>query len=184
MKISIETQFLKAETDNLIIAFSLLEILDKWEHNNPDHIADVSNMDSPISKMETTEIPNDKYLTITANEITIGGEKIWDAEGAVCYFKESIPLFKQEHNIDVVELHCLQSSTVGQYATPGNPVPDTNGVYSWCRIKTRDGRLSRWVFRYASSSVADCRSSCALYCGRDVWFNSAFRAGVFGSLGN
>ncbi len=66
----------------------------------------------------------------------------------------------------------------GEIATGG----ERTGRYCWCQLS--HPAKSRWVFRYAYSSVADCRSNCANYCGINVRNNSAFRAGLFGSLGN
>ena len=66
----------------------------------------------------------------------------------------------------------------GEIATGG----ERTGKYCWCQLS--HPAKSRWVFRYANSSVADCGSYCARICGIYVRNNSAFRAGVFGSLGN
>lgn len=137
-------------------------------------------------------MPSAAYLTITAEGITCdgkptetyNGQEILCPTDAVEDFTESIPLFKEEHGIEVLELHCLQSSTYGIYAQAGAPIPDANGTCSWCRIKTKDGRISRWGFLNAYSSVAVCRSFCASLCSRHVRSYSAFRAGLFGSLGN
>lgn len=188
MKVTIEHPHLTATTDSWVIVSALANMRQSGAFAEP--IPEI-NTDIPTDS-NPDNIPSSAYLVITADAITCdgkptniyNGEEIWDAKNAICYFAESIRLFKQEHDIDVVELHCLQSSTVGEYAKSDNPVPDTNGIYSWCRIKTKDGRLSRWVFRSAYSSVADCRSYCAIFCGYFVRNGSAFRAGLFGSLGN
>lgn len=66
----------------------------------------------------------------------------------------------------------------GEIATGG----ERTGKYCWCQLS--HPAKSRWVFRAARSSVAVCGSSCAGYCSGDVRNNSAFRAVVFGSLGN
>ncbi len=66
----------------------------------------------------------------------------------------------------------------GEIATGG----ERTGRYCWCQLS--HPAKSRWVFLYALSSVADCRSNCANYCGGHVRSLSAFRAGLFGSLGN
>ena len=66
----------------------------------------------------------------------------------------------------------------GEIATGG----ERTGRYCWCQLS--HPAKSRWVFQYASSSVAGCGSFCAADCGGNVRANSAFRAGLFGSLGN
>ncbi|MDE5615221.1 MAG: hypothetical protein K2I81_00085 [Alphaproteobacteria bacterium] len=66
----------------------------------------------------------------------------------------------------------------GEIATGG----ERTGRYCWCQLA--HPARSRWVFQFASSSVAGCRSHCAGGCGNNVRDGSAFRAGLFGSLGN
>ena len=66
----------------------------------------------------------------------------------------------------------------GEIATGG----ERTGKYCWCQLS--HPAKSRWVLRYAYSSVADCWSACADACGNGVRYHFAFRAGVFGSLGN
>lgn len=191
MKFTIEHELLNATTDNLNVAYSLLAILN--QPVNTENAFDIKIYDNPeVAATATDDIPADKYLTITEKGIKCGGkftktyngEEIWCIADAIQYFKDSIPLFKEESGLDVTELHVLQSSTDGKYAQPGNPVADPNGEFCWCRIKTKDGKLSRWVFRSAYGSVADCGSHCADYCGNSVQGDSSFRGSVFGSVGN
>ena len=66
----------------------------------------------------------------------------------------------------------------GEIATGG----EITGRYCWCQLS--HPAKSRWVFRYAFSSVAHCGSDCADNCSFHARINSAFRAGLFGSLGN
>ncbi len=66
----------------------------------------------------------------------------------------------------------------GEIATGG----ERTGRYCWCQLS--HPAKSRWVFRHAHSSVADCRADCANICGNYVLFHPAFRTGLFGSLGN
>jgi len=66
----------------------------------------------------------------------------------------------------------------GEIATGG----ERTGRYCWCQLS--HPAKSRWVFRNVNSSVADCVFNCASNCGANVRDNSAFRAGLFGSLGN
>jgi len=82
--------------------------------------------------------------------------------------------------------------TNGSYGVAVDELRDSNGElakggertgkYCWCQMT--HPAVSRWVFRHACGSVADCRSDCAIHCGGNVRYYSAFRAGVFGSLGN
>lgn len=177
MKFIIEDKDFSASTENFDLAKRLLEIVTK------EHIADVSNMVS-------ADIPNDKYLTITADDITIGdkstteynGNEIFDRSDCLGYVKGVSELFVKEHGASLVELHVVQANNVA-----GEPIPDPEGLFCWLRgvfIINGERKTSRWVFRYASSSVADCGSNCALYCGYTVRSHSAFRAGLFGSLGD
>lgn len=66
----------------------------------------------------------------------------------------------------------------GEIATGG----ERTGRYCWCQLS--HPAKSRWVFRHAYSSVAFCRSHCVIDCGGAVRSYSAFREGLFGSLGN
>ena len=66
----------------------------------------------------------------------------------------------------------------GDVATGG----ERTGKNCWCQM-THPVK-SRWVFRLAYGSVADCRSYCAANCGDLVRGNSSFRGSVFGSVGN
>ena len=66
----------------------------------------------------------------------------------------------------------------GEIATGG----ERTGKYCWCQLS--HPAKSRWVYQSGHSSVADCGWSCAANCGNDVRRSSAFRACVFGSLGN
>ncbi len=191
MKFTIEHELLNATTTDLNIAYSLLAILN--QPVNTENAFDIKITDNTeVTATATDDIPADKYLTITKGGIKCGGkftktyngERIWNVAGAVQYFKESIPLFKEESGLDVTELHVLQSSTDGEYAQPGNPVADPNGKCCWCRIKTKDGKFSRWVFQCALGSVAACGSSCASHCGYYVQLSASFRGSVFGSVGN
>ena len=186
MKVTIEHKNLTATTDDLDLVIEICNILQKgpYAETTPAIIKDLYS--------SSADMPSAAYLTITAEGITCDGKptETYNGQEILCPtdvvedFTESIPLFKEEHSIEVLELHCLQSSTYGIYAQAGAPIPDANGTCSWCRIKTKDGRVSRWVFRGAGSSVADCGSHCAYNCGSHVRCHSAFRAGVFGSLGN
>lgn len=177
MKFTIEDKDFSASTENFDLAKRLLEIVTK------EHFAS-------ISKTISDDIPNNKYLTITADDITIGGKSttkyngdpIWARNDCMEHVKKADKLFQKEHGASLVELHAVQANNVA-----GEPIPDTNGKYAWLRCVldvNGEKKVTPWVFLHAYSSVADCGSSCAGYCGYDVRYSSAFRAGVFGSLGN
>lgn len=179
MKITIQTDEFSAETGNVNMAINMLKF--------------ISDEPAPItqpSASKTAEIPNDTYLTITADDITCGGKSVTEYNGqkiswrddCMKYVRGANDLFKKEHNAELLELHVVQANNMFD-----NPMPDANGKFTWLRCVFKvngERKLSRWVFRNAYGSVADCRSLCASSCGYDVRSNSAFRAGVFGSLGN
>ena len=180
MKITIEHESFTGTANNLETAYALLDILNQPIKDSASHIADASNMVSE-------DIPNDKYLTITADDITIGGKSttkyngdpIWARNDCMEHVKKADKLFQKEHGASLVELHAVQANNVA-----GEPIPDTNGKYAWLRCVldvNGEKKVTPWVFRYAHSSVADCRSNCANDCGYSVRSNSAFRAGLFES---
>lgn len=180
MKFTIETREFKADTESVAMARRLIDIID----NQP--VPEIS----AILKMETAEIPDDTYLTITADDITCGGKsvteyngnKIWARDDCMEYITDADKEFQQEHGARLVALHVVQANNMFD-----KPIPDPNGLYCWCRCVfdvNGQRKVSRWVFRIAYSSVADCRSYCANVCGNSVRYDSAFRAGLFGSLGN
>lgn len=180
MKITIEHESFTGTANNLETAYALLDILNQPIKDSASHIADASNMVSE-------DIPNDKYLTITADDITIGGKStteyngdpIWARNDCMEHVKKADKLFQKEHGASLVELHVVQANNVA-----GEPIPDPEGLFCWLRgvfIINGERKASRWVFRYANSSVAACRSNCANDCGSSVRYNSAFRAGLFES---
>lgn len=174
MKFTIEDKDFSASTENFDLAKRLLEIVSK------EHFADAS-------KMTSAEIPNDKYLTITADDITIGGKSttkyngdpIWARNDCMEHVKNADKLFQKEHGAKLLEAHVVQANNVA-----GEPVADPQGLFVWVRCVFEvngERKTSRWVFLSANSSVADCRSNCANDCGIGVRSNSAFRAGLFES---
>jgi hypothetical protein len=74
---------------------------------------------------------------------------------------------------------------------------DTNGQYCWCQVTgfTASGNSytsgpqctttasSLWVFNYGGGSSDLCARNCARSCASYVRGNAAFRAGVFGAVG-
>lgn len=183
MKITITHEKFTASTEDLETAYAMLDILNQPIKDSTAHIADVS-------KTISEDIPNDKYLTITADDITIGGKSttkyngdtIWTRNDCMEHVKKADELFQKEHGAKLLELHVVQANNVA-----GEPIPDPQGLFVWVRCVFEvngERKTSRWVFQDAHSSVADCGSGCAIYCGRSVQSTSAFRAGLFGSVGD
>lgn len=195
MKFAIEHELLSASTDSIDIAFDILNLLKNTKTAiTDDHFADVSKKESErfadASKTISADIPNDKYLTITADDITIGGEstteyndrKIWSRDGCMEYVKDASELFTKEHGASLLELHVVQANNVA-----GNPIPDTNGKCAWLRcVFNANGvrRITPWIYYTTYGSVAACGSLCADDCGYYVRFDTSFRGSVFGLVGN
>lgn len=158
--------------------------------------AEISN----CSKMEQSDtesrpenaLTNKDYITITANDVLVGGEsateyngeKIYNLYHLPAYFKELRDIVREEYNVELLEIQCMQSSTQGTYPEQGNPVPDKSGVYSWCRCvwKNKDGNTVSplaWVFRADRGSASACAYYCATNCAYAARFYSAFRAALF-----
>lgn len=183
MKITIEHESFTGTANNLETAYALLDILNQPIKGSASHIADAR-------KTTPDDITNNKYLTITADDITIGGKSttkynddtIWARNDCMEHVKKADKLFQKEHGAKLLELHVVQANNVA-----GEPIPDPQGLFVWIRCVFEvngERKKSRWVFLYAVSSVAACGSSCAYSCGSRVRDLSAFRAGLFGSLGN
>lgn len=179
MKFTIETPEFKAETESIKQAYRLLDII------GLEPVKDLV-----VKENFTTEIPNDKYLTITADDITCGGEsvteyngnEIWSRDDVMKYVSKADHLFQDEHNAKLLELHVIQANNIA-----GEPMPDKNGKNCWlrCVFEINGARkITPWVFRGAYGSVADCGSDCASDCGGDVRYNASFRGSLFGSVGN
>lgn len=143
----------------------------------------------------TKEIPNTEYITITDTDVFVGGapareyngQKIYNHYLLPGYFKYGRDAYRDEHNIELLELHCLQSGTGGELCKPGDPTPDKDGCYCWYRIKYRDmdgnEKISPWVFAgYSHASL--CAYRCAYYCGARVRNGAVFRAALFVSSGD
>lgn len=162
---------------------------------------------SSVSKMEKVETPaknvqtdtescpenvlTDKdYIIITADDVLVGGESVREYNGEKIYnYYHLSAYFKEirddvaEKGIKLLEIHCLQSSTDGEYAKIGNPTPDKNGCSAWCRcVWEKDGEkhIGAWVFYYTLGSAADCAYYCAYYCADYVRCDASFRSAVFG----
>ena len=184
MKITIEHESFTGTTNNLKTAYALLDILNKSIKDSAVHITDIRKI---VSVDISVDIPNNKYLTITKDDVTIGGKsttkyngnEIWSRNDCIEYVKEASELFEKECGASLAELHVVQANNVA-----GEPIPDTNGKCAWLRCVldvNGEKKVTPWVFRRAHSSVAACRSNCAYYCGFSVRYDSAFRAGLFKS---
>ena len=144
----------------------------------------------------TTDIPDTAYVTIKDDDTYVGGkpateyngEKIYNRYHCPAYLKETRDIVREEYGYELLEIHCLQSSTDGEYAKAGTPVPNTNGTNVWCRVvyKDQNGEIavSRWVFYYTVTSDSDCAANCATYCGIYALYRSGLRSGLFGSARN
>ena len=149
--------------------------------------------DNTVKSIETHDgvrITDKDYITITADNVLVGGESVREYNGEKIYNYYHLPAYFKEIRDDVaekgiklLEIHCLQSSTDGEYAKIGNPTPDKNGCSAWCRcVWEKDGEkhTTAWVFYNAFSSAADCARDCAYYCAFYVRSSASFRSAVFG----
>lgn len=156
--------------------------------------AKLDNLQKGNSSIETTEIPDTEYVTITADNVFVGGQaakeyhgqEIYNLYHCPAYVKEARDIIRKEYDCELLEIHCLQSSTDGEYTKPGNPIADKNGIYVWCRVvyldKNNNKTTSLWVFLYSDSSADECAGDCAYYCGYYAQYYSAMRGGLFGSV--
>lgn len=160
-------------------------------------ISECSKMEQPdTEEISEPEIPNTAYVTLTEDGCFVGGEPTTQYNGediyrpylCVAYFKEARDIIREEYGYELLELHCLQSSTEGEYAKTGNPIPDKDGTYSWVRAvyKNKEDKVvsSLWAFGIDREDASDCASDCASACGYAVQYGVALRAGLFGSVAN
>lgn len=149
--------------------------------------------DNTVKSIEVHDgvmITDKDYITITADDVLVGGESVREYNGEEIYNYYHLPAYFKEIRDDVaekgiklLEIHCLQSSTDGEYAKIGNPTPDKKGCSIWCRcVWEKDGEkhTAAWVFYYTYSSAAFCASYCAYRCANSVRSSSDFRSAVFG----
>lgn len=172
---------------------TLIESLIK---QNNIHEKQIDKLQSSVSKMEIIEMPtenvpiNKDYITITVDDVLVGGESVREYNGEKIYNYYHLPAYFKEIRDDVaekgiklLEIHCLQSSTDGEYAKIGNPTPDKNGCSAWCRcVWEKDGKkyIGAWVFDDTYGSAADCAAGCAGRCAYYVRSDASFRSAVFG----
>lgn len=158
-------------------------------------ISECSKMEQPdTEKHSEHEIPNTAYVTLTEDSCFVGGkpttqyngEDIYRPYTCVAYFKEARDIIRKEYGCELLEIHCLQSSTSGEYAKTGYPVPDKEGRFCWCRCVWQDKNgvgASSWVFRNGYGSASYCANDCAAYCAYLVQHDREFRGALFGALG-
>lgn len=140
----------------------------------------------------TNDIPNTEYVTITNDDVFVGGnptrryhgQDLYNYYHLTAYFKEARDIIRDEYGYELQEIHCLQSSTNGEYAKTGNPVADKDGENAWIRVvyldKNKQKAVSLWAFDSAYGSDSGCASYCANYCGGIVRYDASLRAGLFG----
>lgn len=159
-------------------------------------ISECSKTEQPVAeKNSESEIPNTAYVTLTEDGCFVGGEPTTQYNGediyrpylCVAYFKEARDIIREEYGYELLELHCLQSSTGGEYAKTDDPVPDKEGTFCWCRCVWQDkngvGASSSWVFLDDYGSASICANNCANFCASNVQNDRDFRGALFGSLG-
>lgn len=177
--------------------FKRMDALYEDMMNKFDVLMDKLNVETAVEKENfTTEIPNTEYVTITADDVFVGGQpakeyhgqEIYNLYHCPAYFKEARDIIREENGCELLEIHCLQSTTNGEYAKPGNPIADKKGENSWVRIKFKDTdgqeKTSLWVFGDSNSSADGCARYCASDCGDGARDYSALRGGLFGSVRN
>ena len=73
------------------------------------------------------------------------------------------------------------TNTSGSYGVANaNLDVSESGLNCWCKMTSP--AVSLWVFHYSYGSTSACASNCTSICGRYVQSDSAFRAGLFGSV--
>lgn len=164
----------------------IIRLEEKINNSNPES----------VKQEQPAEIPNTEYITITADDVYVGsepttqynGEDIYRPYMCGAYFKEVRDIIREEYGYELLELQCLQSSTEGEWAKSGTPVPDKKGMNVWVRAvyKGKEGKkaASLWVFSDTFSSASECAGYCAFSCGYYVRDGSFMRSGVFGSVRN
>ena len=174
--------------------YDIQEQIDGFQNQFKVFWDSIKNTQPDTEKNSEPEIPNTEYVTLNENGCFVGGEPvtkyhdkdIYRPYMCVAYFKEARDIIHEEYGYELLELHCLQSSTEGEQAKTGNPIPDKNGTYIWVRAvyKNKENATveSLWAFNYDFGSAAGCASFCAYDCGNSVRTNQALRVGLFGSV--
>ena len=175
----------------------LVDAVDALVESNNVHEQQIEKLQSIVCKNVQTDaesrlenVPTNKdYITITADDVLVGGKSVCEYNGEKIYNYYHLPAyFKEirddvaEQGIKLLEIHYLQSSTDGKYAETGNPTSDKNGCSAWCRcVWEKDGEIhiGEWVFYDTFSSAANCAGNCAYGCAAGVRSLAGFRAAVF-----
>ncbi len=119
------------------------------------------------------DIPNTEYLTINQKGVFIGGqpavyycgEKLHSQSLIKTYFD-----YIQEKFPIIQEFHILSSETIGnQYDIIEQP-SQRHGSYAWCRIKSNNGELGRWVLDNKYKSVPQSYGYCVIGFSMDIQF--------------
>lgn len=171
----------------------ILEAVRKSVNIHEKQIDELQMKNNTVKSIEVHDgiMPTDKdFITITADDVLVGGESVREYNGEKIYNYYHLPAYFKEIRDDVaekgiklLEIHCLQSSTDGEYAKTGNPTPDKNGCYAWCRcVWEKDGEKHTgcWVFIGSNGSAGNCADVCAYGCAGHVRGSAGFRAAVFG----
>lgn len=178
----------------------LADVVNALIESNNVHEQQIEKLQSIVCKNVQTDaesrlenVPTNKdFITITADDVLVGGESVREYNGEKIYNYYHLPAYFKEIRDDVaekgiklLEIHCLQSSTDGECAKTGNPTPDKNGCSAWCRcVWEKDGekQTGSWVFDTTYSSAAYCAYDCADSCAYYVRGYASLRSAVFGGL--
>ena len=146
------------------------------------------------SEESVPEIPDSAYVMINDTDAYISSEPVTEYNGKniyelyylPAYFKEARDTIREEYGVELLEIHAIQSSTNGEFAKQGTPIPDKNGTCSWCRCvyldEDNNTLFTPWVFNSAYGSASACSSYCALHCSKYVRDYSGVRAALFAGL--
>lgn len=127
-----------------------------------------------------SDIPNTEYITINKDGIFVGGKPATHYRGVEILFIDATKILFakiQKKYPEISELHVGAFETSGAYAKPGNS-SGKFGRHAWCRAKSKDGKLSPWVFSRTYGSASDCASNCAYGCGYGVQGYSDLRSAL------
>lgn len=182
---------------------TLQDIFNKLDNLNTNFMNSITELEHKLSscnqiseqvEYKLAEIPNTEYVTITADDVYVGGEpaikyhdeNIYRPYLCVAFFKEARDIIREEYGYELLEIHALQSSTEGEWTKTGNPIPDKNGTCAWIRVKYKNKEnivvSSLWAFNYDYGNASNCASDCTDYCGFRVRHAADLRGGLFGSV--
>lgn len=190
--VGMDNESLFNKTNELVDAVNALVESNNVHEKQIDELQMKNNTVKSIEVHDGVMITDKDYIAITADDVLVGGESVREYNGEKIYKYYHLPAYFKEIRDDVaekgiklLEIHCLQSSTDGEYTKTGNPTPDKNGCSAWCRcVWEKDGekQTGSWVFNCTGSSAANCANDCAYNCASYVRAYASFRAAVFGGL--